>query len=256
MGFFRRTAPPVDRASAITSFHLDGEHLPVLVRENDRAKRFTLRLDKTGAGLTITVPSGARRGPVETFLSRHAGWIATQRVKRPPALTPADGALIPIRGVPHRIRHQIGRGTTHVRQDAGHVRQDAGAEMRLHVFGDAAHLGRRVGDYLKRQAKLDLERLSLSHAASLGVKPNRIVMRDTSSRWGSCSSTGTLSYSWRIVIAPPEIIDYLAAHEVAHLREMNHGPGFWALVERVCPDYNAHRQWLKQHGKSLHAWQF
>ncbi|MEO0496736.1 MAG: SprT family zinc-dependent metalloprotease [Pseudomonadota bacterium] len=250
MSLFQRISIAGQAATAITSFEMHGEHLPVHVRENARAKRFTLRLAKTGNGLTITVPPGAPRAPVERFLERHSGWISSQRAKRPAPVEPRHGALIPIRGALHRIDHQPGRGTTHVRA-AG-----PGDGATLHVFGDAAHLTRRVADYLKRQARIDLDQLSRAHAATLGVRPSRIVMRDTTSRWGSCSSTGTLSYSWRIIMAPPEIIDYLAAHEVSHLLEMNHGPGFWALVEQLCPDYKTHRQWLRAHGQSLHMWQF
>ncbi|MEM1365330.1 MAG: SprT family zinc-dependent metalloprotease [Pseudomonadota bacterium] len=249
MGLFQRKLRSDELATAIKLFDLYGDLLPVLVRENVRATRFTLRLDKTGQGLTVTVPPGAPRSAVEDFLSRHAGWIVAQRLKRPAAETPKNGGLMPLRGQLHRIAHQTGRGTTHVRASVDDVPS-------LHVFGDGAHLPRRVADFLKRQVRDDLNRLSRVHAASLGVKPSRIVLRDTTSRWGSCSSTGTLSYSWRIIMAPPEIIDYLAAHEVAHLREMNHGPHFWALVEQLCPYYKTHRQWLRQHGQSLHAWQF
>jgi hypothetical protein len=250
MSFFRRISTAGQAATAITSFQVDGELLPVQVRENARAKRFTLRLSKTGEGLTITVPPGAPRAPVEGFLERHRGWVAAQRTKRPAQSQPHDGCLIPIRGELHRIVHQTGRGTTHTRPA---LSEQAST---LHVFGDPAHLVRRVADFLKRQARDDLDILSRAHAATLGTRPSRIVMRDTTSRWGSCSSTGTLSYSWRIIMAPPEVIDYLAAHEVSHLREMNHSPLFWALVEQLCPDYNNHRQWLRAHGQTLHAWQF
>lgn len=250
MSFFQRIATSGQTAKTITSFEVGGQLLPVEVRENPRAKRFTLRLNKSGDGLTITVPPGAPRAPVESFLARHRSWVVAQQMKRPAQSQPHNGCPIPIRGQSHRIVHQTGRGTTHTRLAC------PGETPTLHVFGEPAHLPRRVADFLKRQAREDMDRLSRNHASSLGTKPSRIVMRDTTSRWGSCSSTGTLSYSWRIVMAPPEVIDYLAAHEVSHLREMNHGPRFWALVEQLCPDYKEHRQWLRVHGQTLHAWQF
>ena len=123
----------------------------------------------------------------------------------------------------------------------------------IRVFGDPKFLPRKVGDFLKRQAKQDLSKAVSHYSNELGVKAKSITIRDTTSRWGSCSSTGALNFSWRIVLAPPEVLQYLAAHEVAHLREMNHSNRFWKLVEDVCPDMNAQKSWLKIHGSKLHA---
>ncbi len=114
------------------------------------------------------------------------------------------------------------------------------------------HFG-RVVDFLKKQARDDLLRAVGRHAAALGVQAKSITLRDTTSRWGSCSSSGALSFSWRIILAPPEVLDYLAAHEVAHLREMNHSPRFWKLVEETCPHTKTSKAWLKAHGSTLHA---
>jgi predicted metal-dependent hydrolase len=106
---------------------------------------------------------------------------------------------------------------------------------------------------LKKQARCDLVQAVERHAPNIGVKAKSITLRDTTSRWGSCSSSGALSFSWRIILAPPEVLDYLAAHEVAHLREMNHSPRFWKLVEENCSHFKSSRAWLKNHGSSLHA---
>jgi predicted metal-dependent hydrolase len=114
-------------------------------------------------------------------------------------------------------------------------------------------LPRRVLDFLKKQAREDLSNAIDFHAERLGVKPKSISIRDSKTRWGSCSSNGTLSFSWRIILAPSDILDYLAAHEVAHLREMNHSPRFWKLVEDTCPHTKQSRAWLKAHGAILHA---
>jgi predicted metal-dependent hydrolase len=123
--------------------------------------------------------------------------------------------VVPLRGIPHRIVHRAGeRGTvwTEIR-DSG--------ERILCVAGDVEHMDRRVHDYLKREARKDLQKASQAYAEDLGVRVKRVSIRDQSSRWGSCTSAGSLSFSWRLILAPPYVLDYLAAHEVAHLVEMN-----------------------------------
>ncbi len=131
---------------------------------------------------------------------------------------------------------------------------DEAEERLICVAGEKPHLARRLRDFLKREAKRDLDAASRKAAAQLGVTVKRISVRDQSSRWGSCSSTGVLSYSWRLILAPPFVLDYLAAHEVAHLVEMNHSRRFWALVERICPDMKRAKAWLDVHGSSLHRY--
>ena len=250
MAFFSRS----NKATNITQFDLQGHVLVVDVRENARARRLTMRLNKTGDGLKITVPPRTGEAAVLDFLARHQGWISARMDERPDVQIPAANGFIPINGSNHRIIHHTGRGTSHVRNV---INAETGEqEPQLHIFGDVAHLSRRVADYLKRAARKELEGLSLQYAGQLGKKPSRIQMKDTTSRWGSCSSTGTLSYSWRIIMAPPDILDYLVAHEVAHLKEMNHSHHFWRVVASLCPDYERHRNWLKRHGNELHAWRF
>jgi predicted metal-dependent hydrolase len=123
----------------------------------------------------------------------------------------------------------------------------------LRVGGGQDHVRRRIRDFLKREARRDLAEAVARHTATLGRPAESMTLKDTTSRWGSCTSDGRLSFSWRIVMAPPLVIDYLAAHEVAHLQEMNHGPRFWALCNRLCPQTPAARAWLKEHGTLLHA---
>jgi predicted metal-dependent hydrolase len=124
----------------------------------------------------------------------------------------------------------------------------------LCVAGEAPHVSRRVRDYLKREAKRELEAVSRRYAAELGVKVVRVSVRDQASRWGSCSTTGVLSYSWRLILAPPFVLDYLAAHEVAHLVEMNHSRAFWRVVGRICPNMARAKAWLDAHGTDLHRY--
>jgi predicted metal-dependent hydrolase len=156
--------------------------------------------------------------------------------------------VVPLRGVPHRIVHRRGvRGTVWTEADAR-------GEPQLCVAGDAPHVDRRIGDFLRREAKRELEAASLQYAAALGVKVRRIVVRDQSSRWGSCSTNGVLSYSWRLILAPSHVLQYLAAHEVAHLVEMNHSARFWRLVQRLCPTHERAKVWLDLHGTDLHRY--
>ncbi|TIV47668.1 MAG: M48 family metallopeptidase, partial [Mesorhizobium sp.] len=156
------------------------------------------------------------------------------------------GIKIPIRGVPHRIVHEPSkRGTVTVSRD------ERGPLLVVH--GERIHLPRRVADYLKREAKKEIERLVVKHTEAIGKRAKAIRYKDTSSRWGSCTSEGNLSFSWRIMMAPPAVINYLVAHEVAHLKEMNHGPKFWKLCEKLCPDTDRCKDWLKRNGGALQA---
>jgi len=127
-------------------------------------------------------------------------------------------------------------------------------EPLLCVAGAAPHVARRISDFLKREVKRDLEAASTRAAGALGVAVRRVSIRDPSSRWGSCSTTGVLSYSWRLIFAPPFVLDYLAAHEVAHLIEMNHSRRFWHVVERICPHVARAKSWLDAHGADLHRY--
>ena len=139
------------------------------------------------------------------------------------------GTVVPLRGVPHRIVHRAGeRGTVWTET------RDSGERI-LCVAGGAEHIERRVHDYLKREVrKRSAEGRRRPMRGELGVKVKRLSIRDQSSRWGSCTSAGSLSFSWRLILAPPYVLDYLAAHEVAHLVEMNHSARFWRVVAKVC----------------------
>ncbi|RVD36184.1 M48 family peptidase, partial [Mesorhizobium sp. M8A.F.Ca.ET.023.02.2.1] len=156
------------------------------------------------------------------------------------------GIKIPVRGVPHRIVHEPSkRGTVTISRD------ERGPLLIVH--GERIHLPRRIADFLKREAKKDIEKLVVRHTEALGKRAKAIRYKDTSSRWGSCTSEGNLSFSWRIMMAPQPVINYLVAHEVAHLKEMNHGPKFWKLCEKLCPDTDRCKDWLKRNGGALQA---
>ncbi|PPE79515.1 metal-dependent hydrolase [Kaistia algarum] len=224
---------------------IDGERVRVALNWNPRASRYTLRLRGSVREPVVTIPYRGTLAEVRGFLDRHRGWLKA-RIDALPMATPlADGASIPLRGESVRLRHVGGRGTVRLQHTL------TGDE--LVVAGDAEHLPRRVTDFLKREARADLEAATARHAAALGVTVKAIRLGDPASRWGSCSSSGTIAYSWRIIMAPPEVLDYLVAHEVAHLREMNHSPRFWRLVRTICPGMEAGKDWLHRHGASLHA---
>lgn len=225
---------------------LDGEVTPVFIRRHAQARRLTLRVRVATRDVVLTAPPHVSMASIRDFADRQREWLRLRLGRLPDVVPFMDGALVPLRGQPHRIVHQSGaRGTVWVGE---------GEEPSLNVAGEAPHVARRVTDFLKREARADLVEAVQRHAAGLGVQVNRITLRDTSSRWGSCSSKGDLSFSWRLILAPPMVLDYLAAHEVAHRLEMNHSPRFWRAVERVFPQRVQAETWLQIHGASLHRY--
>lgn len=248
-GFLRRkAAPPApSRRAVLERTHVVAEReLPLRIVENERAKRLTLRIDPGGRGLRMTVPPGLPRGEVERFLDRHRGWLEKRLAAVPVVPQVRPGVSIPLRGVPHLIVHEPGtRGTVSLGTE--------GDRPTLIVHGDRRHLARRLADFLKKEARADIAVLVERHSATVGRKARAVRYKDTVSRWGSCTADGTLSFSWRIMMAPRPVIDYLVAHEVAHLREMNHGPRFWALCRELCPRTDEARAWLKKNGSALQA---
>lgn len=226
----------------------DGDVYLVRLRRHRQARRYTLRIQAATREAVLTLPPRGTVKEAKAFAHKHGAWIASRLGKLPKAVPFAHGMTVPVRGVAHRIVHRRGaRGTVWMETDAS-------GKPLLCVAGDAPHVARRIGDFLKREARRDLEAASRRYAAKLGVPVKRITVRDQVSRWGSCSTTGALSYSWRLIFAPPFVLDYLAAHEVAHLVEMNHSPRFWRLVERLYPGIERAKAWLDGHGADLHRY--
>jgi predicted metal-dependent hydrolase len=219
----------------------------VAVKRRASARRMTLRVSQATGEITLTLPDRADFTAAREFAEKHGGWIAARIAKRPQSVPFVPGATIPFRGVPHRIM-QVPRlrGLTQATTDA------QGAAI-IAVAGEVAHVPRRVQDFLRRAALEDIEQAVARHTATLGIPARKITIRDTRSRWGSCSSKGHLNFSWRLILAPPLVLDYLAAHEVAHLKEMNHSHRFWALTHKLCPRTEEAEAWLKRHGATLHG---
>jgi predicted metal-dependent hydrolase len=239
---FRRPPEP-----QLIEIAFDGAIYPVQLRRHARARRYTLRVQTATRTIVLTMPMSGSVREATAFAERNGGWIAARLRRLPQPIPFADGLELPLRGAPHRIVHRAGvRGT--VWTEAGD-----GTPL-ICVAGNVEHLARRVRDFLKREAKRDLDAASRRYAAQLGVTMKRISIRDQTSRWGSCTATGVISYSWRLVLAPPHVLDYLAAHEVAHLVEMNHSRRFWRVVARISPEWERAKGWLAVHGSALHRY--
>ena len=214
----------------------------VRVRRHRQARRYTLRIAPATREVVLTIPPRGTLKEAREFAQKHGGWIAARLGRLPVAVRFAHDIVVPVRGLPHRVTHRRGqRGTVWTELHAS-------GERLLCVAGEAPHIDRRVTDFLRREAKRDLEAASARFAAQLGVGVRRVAVRDQASRWGSCSTAGVLSFSWRLILAPRWVLDYLAAHEVAHLIEMNHSPRFWEAVGRIFPDYRAARRSLRTEG--------
>jgi predicted metal-dependent hydrolase len=240
MNLFFSPRPP-----ASTVIEIDGSPVTVTVRPSARARSYRLSLPHRG-GPVLTIPKGGKWPEARAFLERQRHWLAARLKRAPAASAMAGGELLPLRGLPHRI---VPTGKARGRVEPG----EAGGEAVLFVPGAPEHLQRRLIEWLKGEAERDLAARCAVHARTLGVTVKAIAMRSQSTRWGSCSSTGRLNFNWRLVLAPPFVLDYVAAHEVAHLRQMNHSPAFWSTVERTLPDMARGRAWLKAHGRELMA---
>ncbi len=233
------------------TFHMKtpGLDAPVLVRRNPRARRISLTVNEAKRGAVLTVPRHASLEDAGSFLAKHYDWLQKRLAALPRPIPFADGVILPLRGEDHLLYF------TPDSKRRGVVWTEAAPETpHIFVAGAPEHAPRRLKDWLKRQAREDLSARCAVHAETLNVRPKRITVRDQSSRWGSCSATGVLNFSWRMILAPPNVLDYLAAHEVAHLREMNHSKAFWAHVRETCAGMDEAKSWLRKNGAGLHSY--
>ncbi|MEI4472494.1 M48 family metallopeptidase [Frigidibacter sp. MR17.24] len=219
--------------------------IEITLRRSARARRFSLRVSQIDGRISLTLPTRAREAEALQFARAHEGWIraALTRMGFDPA-APATAPLsfgdeVPFEGRPLRLTPAAIRSP----------RIEGGA---LLLPADPGRMPARLGAFLKLAARDRLTAASDRYSAAVGRRYARITLRDTRSRWGSCAQDGALMYSWRLIMAPPAVLDYVAAHECAHLVEMNHSPDFWAVVARLDPGYAAHRRWLRTEGNALH----
>lgn len=212
--------------------------IDVTLRHTDRARRLSLRVSRLDGRVTLTMP---RRAPMRegiAFLRTKEAWMRTQLQDMQPATAVTVGALIPFQGEQKQVVTAV-------------VRSARISNGQISVNPDRP-VAAQVKALMRYHAREALAYASDAYAQRLGVSYSRLSIRDTRSRWGSCNSEGALMYSWRLIMAPPQVLDYVAAHEVAHLVEMNHQPAFWAVVARLRPDYADSRDWLRAQGDQLH----
>lgn len=233
-----------DKGDKMTLRAPNGSEVTVRLEVNDKARRLILRLDERAREAVAVAPSRRKLPEAASFASERVEWIAARLSELPHHISFVDGAEFPLKGRRCRISLQGSNRRPQL------IR---GLPDTLHCPGDPETLERRVTRFLKAEARRDITEAVERHCATLGVRASKISIKDTRSRWGSCTSDGRLSFSWRLILAPPEILDYVAAHECAHLIEMNHSPAFWAQVSKCCPGWKKDRAWLRQNGRELHA---
>ncbi len=246
------------RTSRISELRVDCVDMPIQLRRHPSARRLTLRVNQVKRCVTLTIPPGCNIRQATRFVEANATWI-DQRLRRlPDVVALEDGAVIPLRGVPHTISFAGpgARGPSGIGQiwvgAAPLTRGDAETPLAIMVAGPKASAPKRLRGWLIEQARRDLSEAVQRHAQALGLRYRSITLRDQATRWGSCSSTGALSFSWRLIFAQPLVLDYVAAHEVAHLREMNHSSRFWDLVRETMPRMDEAQAWLRCNGAQLH----
>ncbi|MBM3569442.1 MAG: M48 family metallopeptidase [Alphaproteobacteria bacterium] len=229
----------MSRLSAIETHHVGGRAIPLRFRESPRARRILLTIDQGAGAAVIVLPRRASRRAGLAFAEQMADWLHRRLDALPPRAAIVDGAEIPVLGKPHRIVHLPG------------LRGDRIEHGEIRIGGELRHLPRRVRDRLKALARRELGGRAMLKAMAIGREVTGVSVRDTRSRWGSCGRDGRMSFSWRLVLAPEPVLDYVVAHEVAHLVHAHHGPAFWNLAESLTDRADAARAWLRREGASL-----
>jgi predicted metal-dependent hydrolase len=234
---------------SIAVFWANAEHI-VRIRNDVNARRMTLRIRPAKRDVLLSIPNRVSRARAIEFANLNVVWIHEKLSQLPPIIELVPDAIIPIRGERHRIIHvPESHGTAWI---AHSVVENKPA---LFVAGQMEHSRRRIKNFLFQLARSDLTRSVTHYCNEIGANPPKITLRDTSSRWGSCSNKGGLNFSWRLIFAPPVVLDYLAAHEVTHLLELNHSERFWKIVATICDNVEEAERWLRDHGASLHSFQ-
>lgn len=214
----------------------------VRVKASQRARRMALRVDVKAGDIVLTWPRGASEHSAARFIEQNRQWIEQHRRKLPQPKAFVEGEIISVHGQEYKIVRREGRGLTFLA--AGH----------LIVHGRPEHMSRRIKDFLKEKAREVLEDVAAEKLSDINQKAAGVRVIDPKTRWGSCSPDGRMMFSWRLILAPPEVLDYVVAHEVAHRVHMNHSRKFWALCASLTGDAGASRRWLRAHGSTLMAY--
>ena len=234
----------IDKGHKMALSTKSGEIVQLRLEINPKARRLILRLDERQREAVAVAPNKRALAEAVEFAKSRIDWMQTQLEALPKPLHLAAGEQFQLRGAPCFLSAE---GTTRRAQLA------PGPPQTLHLPGDLSTLGQRALRYLRKAAREDLTLAVETYCRQLNVAVRRVSIKDTRSRWGSCTSTGNLAFSWRLIMAPREVLDYVAAHECAHLLEMNHSSAFWAHVATCRPNWKQERRWLRQNGPSLHA---
>ncbi|TDP43892.1 M48 family metallopeptidase [Zavarzinia compransoris] len=231
---------------------IDGTNVPLELRKSDRARRLLLRVDQRREVVVLTLPNRVSRREGLRFAQGNRAWIAERLASLPPRIPFGPGERVPLLGRPHRLVH-VPPGST-ARRGAAWIQGDEIQGEEIQIAGDPAHFARRVQDFLRTRARTEIRHRAERFAAQTEKEVRGLTLRDPSSRWGSCSPRGELSFSWRLIMAPEFVLDYVVAHEVAHLSVFSHAPRFWALVDQLVPRMDEARRWLKVEGAALHRY--
>lgn len=216
--------------------------ITVELRRNARAKRMTLRVSAADGVVRLSLPKRGSLKAAKRFLLDQEGWLRGHISNTPERVTIAEGLTISLHGESFLLQtHSKSRVTL--------------APDTL-FLPESRPMGKALERFIKTRARDVITKLAEADSTTLGKPFSKISLRDPRSRWGSCSTDGNLMFSWRLMLAPPEVLRYVVAHEVAHLREMNHSKAFWAEVAGLMPDYTPPRRWLQQNGTSLHRFDF
>ena len=234
----------IDKGDKMALTSRSGHRVTVRLEVNPKARRLILRLDERNREAVAVAPSKRKIGEAAAFARDRVDWIAQHLQALPDHVVLKSGAEFMLRGRPCTISTEAPGRLARLCEEAPRT---------LFVPGDEATAGRRAERFLRNTAKKDLSDAVIRYCAILGVEARRVTIKDTRSRWGSCTSDGRLAFSWRLIMAPSEVLDYVAAHECAHLLEMNHSPAFWAHVATCRPQWKRERAWLRQNGRDLHA---
>lgn len=220
---------------------INGQSLPLRLRRNANARRITLRLSRDGSVVQLTLPKRCAEKKAIAFANTQSEWIAKQLKSKPTAQPFVPNMSLTIFDEEFIFKHHASRLT---------VRE----EQNILIGGDEEFFSRRVEDYIKKQARGKFSEMARQLAEEIGETISGVALRDTTSRWGSCSSKKRINLSWRLALAPLSVAHYVIAHEVAHLVHFNHSPEFWALVEQLHPNWQTERDWLSKYGVDLHAY--
>ena len=227
----------------------DGELIDIKVRTSARANRFIISVNPQTSEFWVSQPMSRSPDEARIFVERNVPWIAEQLMKLPARVQFRHGSIVPILGKEYKIAHRP--------KDFGNVWLREGPDIQipeLRVSGGSDHIARRVRDWLKKYAKNEVTYKATKFSNLLNKEIKKVSVRDTRTRWGSCSSRGNLSFSWRLVFAPERIVDYVCAHEAAHLVELNHSPRFWKLVYQLVGEWESSKEWLRKNGARLHRY--